>query len=88
VGSVNYGQSLQGLHNTKSLRTPALQDCYACEFACVQLLNTLLLLCYAQVILNTLHFLNCAGRISAFGELFAAHRCFHKFLECWRQSDS
>jgi len=24
-GSVNYGQSLHGLHNTKSLRTPALK---------------------------------------------------------------
>jgi len=24
MGSVNYGQSLHGLHNTKSLRTPAL----------------------------------------------------------------
>jgi len=26
VGSVNYGQSLQGLHNTKSLRTPEIDN--------------------------------------------------------------
>jgi len=25
-GSVNYGQCLHGLHNTKSLRTPVLDD--------------------------------------------------------------
>jgi len=26
--SVNYGQSLHGLHNTKRLRTPALDGCF------------------------------------------------------------
>jgi len=35
-GSVNYGQSLHGLHNTKSLRTPAL----GCTKICVRCITT------------------------------------------------